>query len=302
MEAGVRANWTSFNWGGMEPWLGLAVRPWRALTFTLQAGRAYQFTQSWINEESFLTTLAGMELPVAAGGAGMPVARSDNLAARLDLNPGAGWSLGVEGYTRHLSNLFLSAPTSTQPFTAATPGLGSGSAAGLVARSSLLRGPVELALSLGLTRAGRTLGAIGYTPAFERTGFVHAAALVHFDPATAMGLAVLAGSGQPTTPLTAFDWQPYNPWTGNGELAGTPANLGGPVNAYRLPAVRRVDVGLRREWGLGQPDRAIITSLTIENLLNHPNAIGLVETNRALQTEFLYAGSRAIRLEVGWAF
>lgn len=303
LEAGVRANWASFRWAGAEPWLGLQVRPWHALTLTAQAGRAYQFTQSWINEESFLTTLAGMEVPVAAGATGMPVARSDNLAARMELNAGAGWTLGLEGYTRHLTNLFLSAPTSTQPFTAATPGFGSGSAAGLVARSSLTRGPVELALSLGLTRASRTLGTVGYTPAFERTGSLHAAALVHLDPATALGLAVTAASGQPTTPLTAFDWQPYNPWSGNGELAGTPANLGGPINAYRLPALRRVDVGLRREWRLRpQPGRAIITSLTIENLLNHPNAIGLVGAERALQTEFLYAGSRAIRLEFGWAF
>jgi hypothetical protein len=283
--------------------VGLQVRPWHPLTLAVQAGRAYQFTQSWINEESFLTTLAGMEVPVAAGATGMPVARSDNLAARVEVNTGAGWTLGLEGYTRHLSNLFLSAPTSTQPFTAAIPGFGSGNAAGLIARSSLIRGPVELALSLGLTRASRTLGTIGYTPAFVRTGFLHAAALLHLDPATVLGLAVTAGTGQPTTPLTAFDWQPYNPWSGNGELAGTPANLGGPINAYRLPALRRVDVGLRREWRLGQqPGRTMITSLTIENLLNHSNAIGLVGAQRALQTEFLYAGSRALRLEFGWAF
>jgi hypothetical protein len=303
LEAGVRANWASFRWAGTEPWVGLQVRPWHPLTLAVQAGRAYQFTQSWINEESFLTTLAGMEVPVAAGATGMPVARSDNLAARVEVNTGAGWTLGLEGYTRHLSNLFLSAPTSTQPFTAAIPGFGSGNAAGLIARSSLIRGPVELALSLGLTRASRTLGTIGYTPAFVRTGFLHAAALLHLDPATVLGLAVTAGTGQPTTPLTAFDWQPYNPWSGNGELAGTPANLGGPINVYRLPALRRVDVGLRREWRLGQqPGRTMITSLTIENLLNHSNAIGLVGAQRALQTEFLYAGSRALRLEFGWAF
>jgi hypothetical protein len=303
LEAGLRANWASFQWQGTEPWLGLQVRPWRALTLTAQAGRAYQFTQSWINEESFLTTLAGMEVPVAAGATGMPVARSDNLAARAELNPGSGWTLSVEGYTRQLRNLFLSAPTSTQPFAAATAGFGSGSAAGLIARSSLSRGPVELALSLGLTRASRTLGTIAYTPAFERTGFLHAAALLHLDPATALGLAVTAGSGQPTTPLTAFDWQPYNPWSGNGELAGTPANLGGPINSYRLPSLRRVDLGLRREWRLGQhPSQAVTTSLTIENLLNHPNAIGLIGAQPALQTEFLYAGSRALRLELGWAF
>ncbi|HEY0351343.1 MAG TPA: hypothetical protein VGC48_04425, partial [Gemmatimonadales bacterium] len=186
---------------------------------------------------------------------------------------------------------------------AATAGFGSGSAAGLIARSSLSRGPVELALSLGLTRASRTLGTIAYTPAFERTSFLHAAALLHLDPATALGLAVTAGSGQPTTPLTAFDWQPYNPWSGNGELAGTPANLGGPINSYRLPSLRRVDLGLRREWRLGQhPSQVVTTSLTIENLLNHPNAIGLIGAQPAVQTEFLYAGSRALRLELGWAF
>jgi hypothetical protein len=304
LEAGVRANWASFGWAGTEPWLALQLRPWHALTLTAQAGRAYQFTQSWINEESFVTTFAGMEIPLAAGAAGMPVARSDNLDARVELNTGAGWTLGLEGYTRHLANLFLAAPTSTQPFTASTAGFGQGSASGLIARSSLSRGPVELALSLGLTRASRTLGTIGYTPAFERTGFLHAAALLHLDRATALGLAVTAGSGQPTTPLTAFDWQPYNPWNSNGELAGTPANLGGPINSYRLPALRRVDVGLRREWRLGQwpAGRAITTSLTVENLLNHPNAIGLLGTQRALRTEFLYAGSRALRLELGWAF
>jgi hypothetical protein len=304
LEAGLRGNWTSFGWAGSEPWLTLQLRPWHALTLTAQASRAHQFTQSWINEESFLTTLAGMELPVAAGATGMPVARSDNLAARLELNTGAGWTLGLEAYARRLDHLYLAAPTSTQPFTAAAPGFGRGSAAGLILRSSLVRGPAELALSLGLTRASRRLGAIDYTPAFERTGFLHAAALLHLDPATALGLAVTAGSGQPTTPLTAFDWRPYNPWSGDGELAGTPANLGGPINSYRLPALRRVDVGLRREWRFSQwpGGRAISTSLTVENLLNHPNAIGLVGSQRALRTELLYAVGPALRLELGWAF
>jgi hypothetical protein len=304
LEAGARANWASFGWAGTEPWLALEVRPWHALTLSAQAGRAYQFTQSWTNEESFLTTFAGMEVPVAVGATGMPVARSDNLAAQVVLNTGAGWTLGLEGYTRRLGNLFLVAPSSTQPFSAAVAGFGRGSASGLILRSSLMRGPAELALFLGLTRASRALGTIDYTPGFERTGFLHAAALFHLDRGTALGFAVTAGTGQPTTPLTAFDWQPYNPWSSNGELAGTPANLGGPINSYRLPGLRRVDVGLRREWRLGQwtTGRAITTSLTLENLLNHPNAIGLVGTQSALQGQFLNAGSRALRLELGWTF
>lgn len=304
LEAGLRGTWASFGWAGSEPWLALQVRPWRALTLTAQAGRAYQFTQSWINEESFLTTLAGMELPVAAGAAGVPVPRSDNLSARLELNTGAGWTLGLEGYARRLGNLFLAAPTSTQPFTVVAPGIGQGSAAGLIARSSLARGPVEVSLSLGLTHASRTLGAIDYTPAFERTGFLHAAALLHLGSATALGLAVSAGSGQPATPLTAFDWEPYNPWNTDGELSGTPANLGGPINSYRLPALRRVDLGFRREWRLRQwpAGRGVTTSLTVENLFNHPNAVGVLEAPPASRTELLYAGSRILRLELGWAF
>ncbi len=304
LEAGLRGSWATFGWAGTEPWLALQVRPWQALTLTAQAGRAYQFTQSWVNEESFLTTLAGMELPVTAGAAGLPVARADNLAAKLELNTGAGWTLGVEGYTRRLANLFLSAPTSPQPFSTAAPGFGSGSAAGLIARTSLARGPVELALSLGLSRASRTLGTIGYAPAFERTRFLYAAALLHPDAATALGFAVSAGTGQPSTPLTAFDWRPYNPLSGEGELAGTPTNLGGPINAYRLPDFQGVDVGLRREWRLRQwpHGSGVTTSLTVENLLNHRNAIGLIGRQRALPSELLYAGARAVRLELGWAF
>ena len=303
LEAGVRANWASFRWGGTEPWVGFQVQPWRALTLSAQAGRAYQFTQSWVNEESFLSTLAGMEVPVVAGATGTPVARSDNLAARVELNTGAGWTLALEGYRRHLGDLLLFGPMSTQPFSSARFGIGSGRAAGMIARSSLIQGSLELALSVGLTRASRTLGAIGYTPAFARSGFLHAAALLHLGRATALGLAVTAGSGQPTTPLTAFDWEPYNPWSGNGELAGTPDNLGGPINSYRLSPLSRVDVGVRREWRFGQwpAGRAITTSLTIENLLNHANAIGLIGAQTA-RTEFLYAGSRALRLELGWAF
>jgi hypothetical protein len=303
LEAGLRGTWASFGWIGSEPWLALQVRPWRGLTLTAQAGRAYQFTQSWINEESFLTSVAGMELPVAAGAGGVPVARSDNLTARLELNTGAGWTLGLEGYARGLGNLALAGPTATQPFTAAEPRIGRGSAAGLIAHSSLARGPVELAASLSLTRASRTVGAFGYTPAFERTGFLHAAALLHLDPTTALGLAVTAGSGQSTTPLTAFDWEPYNPWNGNSELSGTPANLGS-INSYRLPGLRRLDVGLQREWRLRQwpPGRALTTSLTVENLLDYPNAIGVLEAQPGSRPELLSAGSRVFRLELGWAF
>ncbi|HEV7365933.1 MAG TPA: TonB-dependent receptor, partial [Gemmatimonadales bacterium] len=303
LEAGLRGTWASFGWIGSEPWLALRVQPWRGLTLTAQAGRGYQFTQSWINEESFLTTVAGLELPVAAGAPGVPVARSDNLTARLELNPGSGWTLGLEGYARDLANLALASPTTPQTFTAVEPGIGRGSAAGLIARSSLARGPVELAASVGLTRASRTVGAVGYTPAFERTGFLHAAALLHLDPTTALGLAVTAGSGQSTTPLTAFDWQPYNPWNGNGELSGTPANLGS-IDSYRLPGLRRLDLGVQREWRLRQwpSGHGIVTSLTVENLLNYPNAIGVLQPQPGLRTELLSAGSRIFRLELGWAF
>ncbi len=288
LEAGLRGSWASFGWFGSEPWLALRVQPLRGLAFTAQTGRAYQFTQSWINEESFVTSVAGMELPVAAGAGRIPVAHADNLSVKVELSPGAGWTLGLEGYARQLANLALVAPGTQGPFTEVKPGFGRGSAAGLIAHSSLVRGPLELAASFGLTRASRTLGAIAYTPAFQRTGFFHAGAMFHLDPNTALGLAMTAGSGQAATPLAAFDWAPYDPWNGNGELSGTPTMLGS-LNSYRLPGLRKLDLGFRREWRLRRwpTGRAIVTALTVDNLLNYPNAVGVVQPQPGSRAELL---------------
>ncbi len=113
-----------------------------------------------------------------------------------------------------------------------------------------------------------------------------------------------AGSGQPVTPVTGLDWRPNDPLAGEGELAGTPTNLAGPVNASRLPALQRIDVGLRREWRLeGWPaGRGLTTAVSIENVLNYPNALSLSGNDSSGDRRLFPARSRGIRLELGWAF
>ncbi len=304
LDAGLLAAVTTAGWRGVDPRLSLSVRPAAHLTGTVSVGRSHQFTQSLSNEESFLGTILGLELPAAAAGAGVPVARADNLTAAVQLGAGRGVTLALDGYARRFHDLLLVAPSSRQPFVSGTVGTGSGSAAGLTVRVGVVHGPIEFAASAGVARATRALGSISYIPGFRRARVARATLVVHPDAATTLGLGLTAGSGQPTTPVTGLDWQPNDPLTGEGELAGTPTNLAGSVNAARLPTLQRLDLGLRRRWGLGgwPANRGLTTTVTIQNLLDHPNALSLSGTDGAGDPRLVPARHRGVRLELGWSF
>jgi hypothetical protein len=304
LDAGLQGAAITSGWTGVDPQLSVQVRPAANLTGTVSAGRSHQFTQSLSNEESFLGTILGLELPAAAAGARVPVARADNLTAAVQLGAGRGLTLAVDGYARRFHDLLLAAPSSRQPFVSGAVGTGSGSATGVSARVGFARGPVELAASVGIARASRVLGSTSYTPGFRRARFARATLVVRPDDATSLGLSLTAGSGQSATPVTGLDWRPNDPLAGEGELAGTPTNLAGPINASLLPAMQRVDIGLRREWRLHgwTPGRGVTTAITVENLFNYPNALSLSGNDSGGDLRLVRARPRGVRLELGWGF
>jgi hypothetical protein len=100
-----------------------------------------------------------------------------------------------------------------------------------------------------------------------------------------------------------FEWRPSQPLLESGELAGTPQNLPGAINAAQLPDYARLDLGLRRTWhfpGVGQ-STALTTAVSVLNVLGRRNVLGFVA--RPDGSLGLIPGvRRGVTFEVGWSF
>jgi hypothetical protein len=88
-----------------------------------------------------------------------------------------------------------------------------------------------------------------------------------------------------------------------GVLSGTPVRGGGALNADHLPAVRRLDLSLRRDWHLRVwPSGPVFrTTIAVENLLDHRNALGLIAEPSGAK-RLLRTRPRTLHLELGWRF
>ena len=165
----------------------------------------------------------------------------------------------------------------------------------------LARGALTARGSVTVASNVRTAGDIRYDAGYGHGATLGLDAGYRIQRDTRLLLRFRGGAPDPASVAEAgFEWAPG---AGSGELAGTPVNLPGPVNAERLPSYTRLDLGVRREWhfrGVGR-GTVLTTGFALTNALDRPNVLGLVAGEDG--------GFRAIRglprtleLEVGWRF
>jgi hypothetical protein len=123
----------------------------------------------------------------------------------------------------------------------------------------------------------RRAGGLTYHPSFDRAQFLSLAMGYRLLETTWLRAALLASSGSPTTPLAqVIVWDSPDPLGSQGEFAGTPERTTGPLNAARLPAYVRLDLGVRHDWALRLGSRPVLVTgfLDFHNVLDRANLLG----------------------------
>jgi len=289
LSAGLRGGTDFATWAGLEPRVTAVLEPDAGTRIGVAAGRSHQVLQSATNDASPLGLVLGAELPVASGASGLPVARADQLEAFAGRRLAAGLDLSFFAYLRRSHDVVLGALSTRDFFPGDSLVVGEGEARGVSGALELARGRLNARGSVTVAGNVRTAGAVRYDAAYGHGTTLGLDASYRLQNHTRLLLRFRGGADAPASVAEAgFEWQA-------GELAGTPVILPGSVNAERLPAYARLDLGLRREWHF------LTAGVSLVNALDRPNVLGLVATDRG-DVRALRGLPRTLELEVGWRF
>jgi hypothetical protein len=153
--------------------------------------------------------------------------------------------------------------------------------------------------------ATRRTAEFAYRPTFERKRSLAAAVARRLGSATSVRAAFRAVAGRPTSGLlSGFQWEPFDPFTGEIEVGGTPLRRPGRLNRERLPAYVRLDLGVRRTWRLTflGLDGEVVTWLDVLNVLGHKNVVALTEHPEDPGLHGLPLRDRSIAFGTYWRF
>ena len=226
---------------------------WRAgdrLILTGTYARRHQLTQSLRNPESIVGNIFPAELPVSAGAAGVPVARSDQGVVGLELRPSPGVRIGAQLWVRDFDGLVLAAPATGEPFAVSAFATGAGVAHGASVEAALAGARYAVRASYGYQRVRLGAGATRYVPAFASAHLVEAGLVLFPSPTIAIRLAGSAAAGRRGTTIPdargVGELQPARP----GLRAGRKSALCGR-RARRHPAAALPEPRARRRGNTG---------------------------------------------------
>jgi hypothetical protein len=182
--------------------------------------------------------------------------------------------------------------------------VGRGDASGVTGAVDLARGRFFGRASVTVARDVHTAGATRYDAGYGQGTSLAVDLGYRVQRDTRMQLRFQGGARQAASVVApGFEFHALGGRDESGELAGTPEILPGTLNAERLPAYARLDLGLRRDWrlpGFGQ-GTPLTTSISVTNVLGHQNTLGLVAGQDG-GLRVIRGIPRALALEVGWRF
>lgn len=305
VNGGLRALLVEGAGSGLEPRLSAHYRPGDWVTVSAGFGRVHQVLQSLANEESLLNAAYAVEPLVAAEAGGVPLSRSDQLAAAIEARLAERLRLTVDGYLRWMKDLVLVAPVTTGPYATAGFERGRGAARGIGAELAYAGDRLEARAVADWSSVQRTAGGVTYRPRFERRHSLALEGTYRVFRETSLTSAFQVAAGGPTSPLQGgFDWEVFDQLTGEVDFRGTPERAAGPLNADRLPPYARLDLGVRQTWrvGAGGPDHTITTYLQVLNVLDHDNMLGRQLSSSGTSARPLVLMPRSLLFGVEWRF
>jgi hypothetical protein len=271
---GARATMVEGAHARIEPRLTVTTTPSRHVTISAGYARNHQYLQSLRNEESLVDAVIGVDLPVAYGATGVPIARSDELAARVVAAFGDGMSVTLDGYTRRLGGLVLVAPATSEPFATDSFLSGGGRAQGIAVAVARETDRLSVHGSYAAGSVTRSPGDRRYAPTFAPAHAVSLAGGYWLGGRTRLRTAVSATSGRPTTPVAGdFGLKWEHPGYREREISRSPRSAAGALNAERLPVYVRLDAGVRHDIDVPRSRAKLSAFLNVDNVLQRRNVL-----------------------------
>ena len=303
IRAGLRANSNFASALTLDPRLVVNLRTGAGTRIEIGFGRTHQSVQSMLNEENLTSAIIGPPLPIAAA-AGMPVARSDEMELSFEHQVGRSLTLSLDAYTRNWQNVLDPTATTGALFLSGAPQYGSGNARGIIGSIAADIGRFSVHSSAGLATATQQAGSVTYHTGFEQPWSFSGD--VNFRPSdlTSFQFRWTTGAGQARTAVSpGLGWQAAQSTTS--DPSGITTNVPGAINAIRLAGPMRLDLSARHLWQIGAGSGArrsgLSTALRLENLLNRPDAIGIMEQPGG-SLQLLRGTARAVVVELGWVY
>jgi hypothetical protein len=305
VDNGVRAVLGAGGGLDLEPRASVHYRPTAQVTLAAGYARMHQYAQSLRNEESILNAAFAFDPLVSAADPRVPVGRSDQVTASARFDVTEGLRLELEGYARRLDGLLLVAPATSHPFAIDSVEHGTGTAKGLGAALIYRGRTTDIDVIGDWASATRRTDELVYHPTFERKRSIAAAVARRLGSKTAVRTAFRAAAGRPTSGLQGgFQWEPFDPFTGEIEVGGTPIRRDGELNREKLPAYARLDLGVRRAWhvSLLGIEGELVTWLDVLNLLGRRNVVALTERPGLGGWEALRLSDTSVAFGAYWRF
>jgi hypothetical protein len=288
----------------LEPRVAAALRMRSGVTLSGAFARTHQFSQSLYNEESMADAMASLDIPVAVGSPGVPLASSNSISGQLAIPVGSSGRVTLSAFTRHFQGLLLTAPATSAPFATQWFSKGEGSAHGGAVTFHDDVGKLSVDGAYSLTQAWRATTSKSYQPAFAPMHSLMFGAGYQFAPHSLLrGVASMTG-GRRTSPVVgsvAWDWQ--NILGAETEITGSPEYTTDTFAAGRLPLYLRVDLGVRHDLVLGNhlPGRVGLFA-NIDNLLGRRNAVGQAQDTAGSAMRALPMLPRSLSIGLTWHF
>jgi Carboxypeptidase regulatory-like domain/TonB-dependent Receptor Plug Domain len=286
----------------LEPRVTGAVRLFPGLIATAGYARTHQVVQSLRNSESPIGAQFGVDLPVAAGTGGVPLAQSDIMTAGIVTQLGLLGRLSVDGYVRSLSGLAVADPLQDAPFATTSFAHASAHIDGLAAQVNGARGPVAWQLGYGIGRTTESAGGVRYL-APSSVGQTGSAAIgVAIDRLTQIRLAGWAAVGQRGPGLDGTSLGHDDDDDGPAAVTAEHDLTTSSALATSLPPYLRADLQLTHQWRVGPMRGRLSTYVTLANIFNHDNLAGTVGTGPAGTLRGITLLPRTVLLGVAWAY
>ncbi|MDQ6690255.1 MAG: TonB-dependent receptor [Gemmatimonadota bacterium] len=289
--------------GMMEPRAAAALRTRGGITVSAAFARTHQYVQSLYNEESMSDAVASLDIPVAVGSPGVPLASSNSISGQIAVPFGSGGRITVGGFSRTFQGLLLTAPSTSAPFATQWFSKGEGTAYGGAVTLREDFGKLSVDGVYSLTRAWRATASKSYRPAFApRHNFLLGAAY-KFAAHSLLRASASMAAGRRTSPVVgSVDWQWQNAFGAQTEIAGSPEYTSDTFASGRLPLYLRLDAGVRHDLALGNLPGRVTLFANVDNLLGRQNAVGVAQDTTGSPSRALPMMPRSLSLGLTWHF
>ncbi len=275
ISAGLRGTAVTNDRLRLDPRVSVGFTPMEGAQLSVGYARVHQHVQSLRNEESLLDAVIGIDLPVAFGAPGVPVATGDGFVAIGAVPIGSGNRITISTYSNWSDGIVLVAPLSVRPFATQSFARGVGRAWGGSIAAQGIAGHFGWTSTYAFAEVRRAAFGKSYHPSFAPTHSASASGNYLLGRRTRFKASVWAAKGRPTTPVSGgFGWE----WQGSisraRRITGIPINATGVISTQTLPVYFRLDAGATHEFPIGRKGSRIDVFVNVDNVLDRRNTIG----------------------------